>query len=81
MTLKQFWHKISFIGLEDHEEFSHREVVLLNKLVFIASAVIVPVIPLEVILNGWELVPYELIIFASSFITLFFNYKRWQPVC
>lgn len=78
MSLKEIWNKISFLGLEKEQEFSHREVVLLNKLVLVACLVILPVIPLEVFLNGWELVPYELLILLISGITLFFSYKGWH---
>ena len=78
MSIKSIWHKISFLGLNEDQEFSHREVVLLNRLVFVACMVILPVIPLEVILNGWELVPYEVLILVISFGTLFFSYKGWH---
>lgn len=72
------WHKIAFLGLEEHQEFTHREIVLLNKLVFIATISIVPVIPIEVIMNGWQLVPYELFILVISMITLVFSYFGWH---
>lgn len=77
MWLKKLWHKVSFLGLTEDQEFSHREVVLLNKTVFVGSLVIFPIIPLEVIINGWGLVPYEVFILFLAVITLYFNYKQW----
>lgn len=77
MSLKELWHKITFIGIEDDQEFSHREVVLLNKIVLIGCLLFLPVVPLEVFLNGWKLVPYEILMFAACGITFFFNYKKW----
>lgn len=77
MSLKKIWHRIAFIGLEDHQEFSHREVILLNKLVAVGCILFLPVMPFEVMTNGWDLVPYELLMLFSCLLTFYFTYKRW----
>ncbi|MEX1002886.1 MAG: PP2C family protein-serine/threonine phosphatase [Crocinitomicaceae bacterium] len=76
MSFSRFWRKISLIGLSADEEFEKREVVLLNKLTTASIIVMLPVIPLEVMLNGWELIPYELVMYIIMGFTLVLNYYR-----
>ncbi|MEZ4923545.1 MAG: SpoIIE family protein phosphatase [Crocinitomicaceae bacterium] len=77
MNIKQLWHKISFLGLRDDQEFSHREVILLNKLVFVGCILYIPLIPVDYIMNESKLLAYQLIMFTLCMITLLFSYLKW----
>lgn len=77
MTLKIFWDNITFLGLKERDEFKYREVVLMNKLVFISALMMAGMIPLEVLINGWQLVWLEGVIVVLCLSALFFNYKGW----
>jgi serine phosphatase RsbU (regulator of sigma subunit) len=77
MTLKQFWHNVTFLGLKDDQEFSHREVILLNKLVFMGCIIFIPLIPIDYILNESKLLVAQLLMFGLCMSTLFFTYKKW----
>ena len=75
--MSNIWNKISYLGIKSNEINDKREVILLNKSVFITLILIILFIPFEIILNGFTLVPFEIIaalVFAS---VLFFNAKRW----
>ncbi len=76
MSAKKIWHKITFLGLEEHEEFEQREVVLLNKMVAMASAVMFFLIPIEVVINGWKMVPFEFAMGLLCLFSLLLTYKR-----
>lgn len=77
MVLKKFWDNITFIGLKERDEFKFREVVLMNKLVFLSAAMMTAMIPLEVLINGWDLVWLEGVIILACLSALIFNYKGW----
>ena len=77
MTVKDFWKKISFIGISEEDEFKYKEVVLMNKLVFVSSLLMIVMIPIEVIINGWELVWMEACIALICFSALVFNYYNY----
>src|SRR5262245_30506987 len=77
MSIKSIWEKIAFIGIKDHDEFKHREVVLMNKLVFISALLMFALIPLEVLINGWQLVWLEAIISLLCLSALVFNHFGW----
>lgn len=78
MTIKQLWRKICFIGITEDQEFSRRDVVLLNKLAFIAAFSMIPILPFEILMNGWQLVPFEfLIIFLCSITLILSHFKRY----
>lgn len=74
MALKQVWKKITFIGISEEDEFKHKEVVLMNKLVFISAALMILMIPIEVLINGWELVWLEVCIALICSTALIFNF-------
>jgi serine phosphatase RsbU (regulator of sigma subunit) len=76
MNFRSFWNKVSFIGISRELEFSHKEVVLLNKIVFLSAILMVALIPLEVIMNGWGLVPFEIGMSLMSGLALYFNYLK-----
>ena len=75
--LKSLWRKIGFLGITDHDEFKHREVVLMNKLVVLSAALMLIAIPLEVLINGWDLVWIEGLIVLLCISSLLFNYLGW----
>jgi len=77
MSLKTFWDNVTFLGLDERDEFKHKEVVLMNKLIFISALLMTALIPLEVLINGWELVYLEGIVIALCLSALTFNYLRW----
>ena len=71
--MNQIWQKISLVGLDKSEEFEKREVVLLNKLTFLSALIMLLLIPAEVVLHGWGLVPLELGVTALCLLTFIFN--------
>ncbi|MBK9190808.1 MAG: SpoIIE family protein phosphatase [Crocinitomicaceae bacterium] len=77
MSAKSIWNKISYLGLEERNEFKNREVVLMNKLVFISALMMLGMIPFEVIINGWELVWLEVVIVMLCLSALYLNYLKW----
>ncbi|MBK7129976.1 MAG: SpoIIE family protein phosphatase [Crocinitomicaceae bacterium] len=76
MTWKGLWDKITFIGIDDRDEFKYREVVLMNKLIFISTILMTGMIPVEVIINGWDLVWLEGVIILLCLSALYFNYRK-----
>lgn len=76
MSTKSLWHKITFLGLQENEEFEHREVVLLNKMVAMSSLVMFLLIPIEIVLNGWKMVPFEVVMGMMCLVSLLLTYKR-----
>jgi serine phosphatase RsbU (regulator of sigma subunit) len=77
MIFKTIWDKISYLGLDERDEFKNREVVLMNKLVFISAMLMLGMIPFEVIINGWELVWLEVVIVLLCLSALYLNYLTW----
>lgn len=63
--------------MEDDQEFSHREVILLNKLVFVGCILFIPLIPYDISMNGGKLLPAQLMMFFLCMSTLYFSYKKW----
>jgi serine phosphatase RsbU (regulator of sigma subunit) len=75
--IRSLWQKISYLGLSDQtEESEFREIILLNKMAIMSFLLILPVIPLEILMNGWMLVPYELTMCALILVTLWLTYKE-----
>ncbi|MBI3136561.1 MAG: serine/threonine-protein phosphatase [Bacteroidetes bacterium] len=77
MRLKTIWTTITFLGLKEQDEFKHREVVLMNKLIFISSLLMAGLLPVEILINGWEFVWLEGMIILLCASTLAFNYIGW----
>lgn len=79
--MNNFWNKISFIGLrslnpiEALEQF--REIVLINRLLVVTVIVMLVYIPIEIIFNSFELVPYIILGLLVFGVTLLFNHKKW----
>lgn len=67
--IKEIWHKLSRNGLRDDEGvFGHREIIFLNKILIVSPIIIALLIPIEIVLNGFELVPLELIFIVLMII-------------
>lgn len=77
MKLKTLWENIAFIGLDDRDEFKHKDIVLMNRLIIVSCLLMFGLIPVEVFINGWELVWLEGIIILICLSTLVFNYLKW----
>jgi serine phosphatase RsbU (regulator of sigma subunit) len=77
MSVKKLWENISFLGLDERDEFKYKEIVLMNKLVSISALLMLAMIPAEVLINGWELVYLEGIIIVACGSALIFNYLKW----
>ncbi len=59
--MKELWHKLSRNGLRDDEGiFSHREVILLNKILLVTPIVLVFLLPVEIYINGVTAIPLDL---------------------
>jgi serine phosphatase RsbU (regulator of sigma subunit) len=64
-SLQDLWLKLSRNGLRDDEGvFGHREVMFLNKILSVSPIVMLLLIPIEIAVNGFKLVPLELIFIA-----------------
>ncbi len=55
----------------------HREIILINRLVSLILAAMVIYLPIEVIFNSIELVPYILIELSILAISLYINHIKW----
>lgn len=79
--IKNIWNKISFIGLRDidtNDALEHfREIILINRLISITVIAMVIYLPIEIIFNSIELVPFILIELAILASTLLLNHKKW----
>lgn len=73
----RIWHKVSSLGLSEKEFLENKEVVLLNRLVFLVVIAIVLFMPIEYILNGSFIIPYELLATILFSLTLIFTKLRW----
>lgn len=73
----QAWARISRIGLHEHESVvEFREVILLNRLMALMVIIMAFYIPVEIILNGWDLLPLVLIMIVFELLTLVFHHYR-----
>ena len=75
--VNRLWQKLSHLGVLENEHEQKREVILLNKIGVFAILLILCFIPIEIILNGFELVPVELIsavIFSSILLLNSFRF-------
>ncbi len=75
--LKQIWEKLSRNGLRDDEGvFGHREVILLNKILIVSPIIIALIIPVELYVNGVELLPLELFFILLMLLPFFLQRYR-----
>lgn len=75
--IKSFWNKASRNGLRPEEGIhSHREVIFLNKILIISPIIVFLIIPVEIILNGYQLIPLELTILGLYTIPVCLQYFR-----
>lgn len=71
------WNKVSRTGLRpDEGVLEFREVIFLNRLLFITPVVMILYIPIEVYFNGVTMLPPVLIFLASMLIPLICNHFR-----
>lgn len=79
MTIKLLWHKLSYTGLGTQpDEFDFREVVLLNKMAVASALAVLLIIPIEIIINGWTMVPFEIgMSFFAGFSIVLNYYKKY----
>ena len=77
-SILQIWEQLSRNGLRDNEGvFEHREVIFLNKILVISPIVIALIIPLEIFLNGFQLVPLEVSLILLILIPLALQRYRY----
>jgi serine phosphatase RsbU (regulator of sigma subunit) len=75
--LRKRWHAISRLGLHENEGVeAYREIILLNRLLSISPIVMAIYLPVEVVLNGWKLVPAVSILIILLLIPLLMNRYR-----
>jgi serine phosphatase RsbU (regulator of sigma subunit) len=75
--LRKRWHAISRLGLHENEGVEgYREIILLNRLLSISPIVMAIYLPVEVVLNGWKLVPAVSILIILLLIPLLMNRYR-----
>lgn len=73
-----FWNKISSIGLKENESvLEYRNVMLINRLLLVFQLVLIVYLPIELLLNGLELVPLVLLLMVFIAIPFYFQKKRW----
>jgi serine phosphatase RsbU (regulator of sigma subunit) len=74
---RQAWTRLSRIGLRDEESvIEFREVILLNRLMGLMVIMMLIYIPVEIIVNGWQMVPAVFIMMVCELITLVFHRFR-----
>ncbi len=77
MNIASIWRSLSRNGLKDDEGvFGHREVIFLNKILVLGPIVMLLLIPIEVAVNGFKLVPLELVF--MSMMLLCFALQRYR---
>jgi serine phosphatase RsbU (regulator of sigma subunit) len=76
--LKDIWTKLSRLGLrEDEGILGFREVILLNKVLIISPVILFIFMPIEIILNGFAVVPLELVFLAILLSPLLLQKLRY----
>ena len=77
-TIKETWNSLSRNGLKDDEGvFGHREVILLNKILLLSIIVMTLFIPIEIYVNGFEIVPMEIVFIGLMVVSFFFQKFRF----
>jgi hypothetical protein len=78
--LKKIWDYISFLGLEDKSKdeilFKFKEIVLLNRIIFIMFIIMVLYMPFEAIFHGFKLFPILIVQLFLIGFTLFISKKK-----
>lgn len=75
-NLNNLWHKLSHVGVDKTNEHELREIVLCNKIVLVGIILVIGFLPIEIILNGFQLVPVEIISMLVFATVLVLNYKK-----
>lgn len=72
------WHKVSRLGLREGEGvLDFREVILLNRIVALVPIIMFLYAPVEVIFNGFELLPLAGSLVLIFLLALVFHAYRW----
>lgn len=74
--MRKLWEFISFIGVDKEKAHELREIVLINRIVLISILLVACFLPIEIILNGFEIVPIEIACGLAFSIIFLFNYKK-----
>jgi serine phosphatase RsbU (regulator of sigma subunit) len=76
-NLTNFWNRISRVGLREGEDaLLFREVIMLNRIIVIMFLVMMFYIPLEIAVNGWQMIPASLSLLGLVVLTLLFHHYR-----
>ncbi len=76
--ISHLWNKLSRNGLRDNEGIMQfREVVFLNKILIISPLIIIFQIPFEIALNGFNVLPLDLLFLALMIIPIIFQRYRY----
>jgi serine phosphatase RsbU (regulator of sigma subunit) len=76
--LSHYWNKISTLGLKENETLLEcRSVILMNRLLMVIHLILICYLPIEIIFNGFELIPLVLLLMVLISIPFYFQKKRW----
>lgn len=75
--INKAWHKVSRTGLrEDEGVLKFREVIFINRMMFITPFVMLVYIPVEIVINGYAMLPPILIFNVLMGIPIIMNHYR-----
>ncbi len=74
------WNKLSHLGVFPGEEKIKRDVILCNKVMVVASLMILCFIPIELVMTGLILVKYEVLAVLLFGVLLFLNSKGYHTI-
>src|SRR5687768_13101250 len=75
--INALWHKVSRIGLTANEGvLDYREVIFVNRMLFLCLIVMLLYIPLELILNGTSMILVIIVFILLLTVPFFFNHIR-----
>ncbi|MGE0567269.1 MAG: PP2C family protein-serine/threonine phosphatase [Bacteroidia bacterium] len=72
--LRSIWNRLSYVGVDPERRLEFREIILSNRVVAISILLVVLFIPIEIMLNGFQLVPIEL--FCGALFSIVFLMHR-----
>lgn len=81
-SIGSFWNRISRIGLHENEDVSsHRNIILVNRVIIFMIVLFILYYPLEIYLNGFKVSLMVFLIIILFSLPLLFNYYRWFNFC
>jgi hypothetical protein len=75
---KHLWYRISYLGVPAEKRHELREIILCNRIILISLILVFFFIPVEIVLNGYKLVPIELLCGGLFAFPLLFNHLRYH---